>query len=78
MVPNERLFDKAVKEGVPFHKFSQWVDNELTKAYLEVLIIPRDFVGCDLFDPPFCCKRLYLTTAVMLSLGAVLLLHLLG
>ena len=40
-VSNDKLFNLSVEQGVPFHQFYAWIDQEITKAYLEALITTR-------------------------------------
>jgi hypothetical protein len=40
-VPTEELWLKVIDEGVPFHRFHHWVENELTKRYLATQLMDR-------------------------------------
>jgi hypothetical protein len=45
MVSSDRLYEKAAREGVPFHEFYTFIERELTKAYLETLVLRNRAAG---------------------------------
>ena len=36
-IPTKDLYDKAVKNNIPFHKWHVWIENQLTNEYIKSL-----------------------------------------
>lgn len=37
IIPPNELFEKAVKQEVPFHRWHIWVESQLSAAYIEIV-----------------------------------------
>jgi len=75
-VPTEELWLKAIDESIPFHRFHNWIENELTKRYLADQLIGRlegerpnnlrthrrEVLACTFNTPPSFCSCFTLVT----------------
>lgn len=37
IIPPNELYEKALKEDIPFHRWHIWVESQLTSAYIQIV-----------------------------------------